>query len=113
MWNYTAVGERSKSHPPDAPAVDGRDSSTTTWSKRAYRRLHPSSSKEIVDGKRLDVELTPKPSSVVWDKRVMLIRRDYVPVREVLRQDGDSSALSYADVKRVSSRLLPTRWEMV
>jgi outer membrane lipoprotein-sorting protein len=63
------------------------------------------------------IELTPGPGAgAAWDKRILRIRKNgFIPVREEFygKKNKLVKTLFYSDVKKVSDRTIPCRWEMV
>lgn len=63
------------------------------------------------------IELVPGPrAGAAWDKRILRIRKnDFTPVREEFYGKNGKLAktLSYSDVKKISDRTIPCRWEMI
>jgi len=123
MWNYLPKVERTIKIPPSMMLQPwmGSDFANDDLVKEGSvveDYDHVISERRTVRGRPLArITLTPKPrAGVVWQKRVMVIdTATFIPVREEFygKDNALIKVLSYTDVRRVSDRTIPTRWEMV
>lgn len=63
------------------------------------------------------IELTPKPdAAVVWGKVIFWVRKKgYIPLREEFYNERGElkKVMTLSEIKKVHTRTIPTRWEMV
>ncbi len=123
MWNYLPQVERTIKIPPSMMLQPWMGSDFANDDLVKESSVVNDYTHEIIEEKTIDgepvycVKLTPKPdAAVVWDKRIMWIRKnDFIPVRDEFYGKNDKliKVLTYSKIKKISDRLIPTRWEMV
>jgi len=122
MWNYLPTVERTIKIPPSMmlQAWMGSDFANDDLVKESSiinDYTHNILGEEMVDGNSAyKVELIPKPqAAVTWGKLIMLVRKDdFVPLREEYYREGGKliKVLKFSEIKKMSDREIPTRWEM-
>ena len=123
MWNYLPKVERTIKIPPSMMlqpwmGSDFANDDLVKESSIVEDYDHVISERRTVRGRPLvRIRMTPKPrAGVVWQRRVMVIDTEtFIPVRDEFygKDDVLIKVLSYLDVRRISDRSIPTRWEMV
>lgn len=123
MWNYLPRVERVIKIPPSMMMSSWMGSDFTNDDLVKESSIVEDYTHEltaIVDlagAEAYRVEAMPKPDApVVWGKLVFFVRvGDFVPLRqEYFSESGELvRRLAFSGIRKVGSRLLPTRWEMV
>ncbi len=69
------------------------------------------------DDQAYKIELIPKPDApVVWGKVIFWVRKkDYIPLKEEFYNERGElkKVMTLSEIKKVHTRIIPTRWEMV
>jgi outer membrane lipoprotein-sorting protein len=122
MWNYLPSVERVIKIPPSMMLQPwmGSDFTNDDLVKESSildDYTHKIVGTTAVEGQEVwQVEATPKPeAAVVWGRVLYLVRkRDFMPLKqEYFSERGELvRVLSFADVRSLGGRVLPTRWEM-
>lgn len=122
MWNYLPQVERTVKIPPSMMlqpwmGSDFANDDLVKESSVVNDYNHAFIGEENIGGEDVYViELEPKPGAgVVWEKRVMRIRKkDFIPVREEFYGKNDKliKVLHCSQIKKISDRVIPARWEM-
>jgi outer membrane lipoprotein-sorting protein len=122
MWNYLPSVERIIKIPPSMMLQPWMGSDFTNDDLVKESSILDDYHHKVLGSLQFDgvelvqVEAIPKPdAAVVWGRIVYAVRRaDTIPVRqEFFSERGERvRVLSFADVRQVGGRLLPTRWEM-
>ncbi|MFH0826591.1 MAG: outer membrane lipoprotein-sorting protein [Candidatus Omnitrophota bacterium] len=122
MWNYLPTVERTIKIPPSMMLQPWMGSDFANDDLVKESSVVEDYTHEIIgeedtqDGKVYCIELTPKPGAgIVWDKRIMRItKKGFIPVRDEFYGKNNKliKVLNYSNVKRISDRSIPTRWEM-
>jgi outer membrane lipoprotein-sorting protein len=123
MWNYLPSVERTIKIPPSMMlqpwmGSDFANDDLVKESSVVEDYNHKLIAEKVIDGHVVcKIELTPKKhAGVVWEKRVQWIQKDdFIPVREAFvgKNNKIIKILTYSDRKKISGRVIPTRWEMV
>ena len=123
MWNYLPQVERTIKIPPSMMlqpwmGSDFANDDLVKESSVVNDYTHAIIAEEKVEGEDIYIiELTPKPSAgIVWDKRIMRVnKKNFIPVRDEFYGKDNKliKTLYYTEVKKISDRFIPTRWEMV
>lgn len=123
MWNYLPQVERVIKIPPSMMlqswmGSDFANDDLVKESSIVNDYTHKITGTEVIDGRKaLVIELTPLPqAAVVWERRVMAIEeKTFIPLRDEFYGKNSKliKVLTYSDIKQISDRLIPTRWEMV
>lgn len=122
MWNYLPNVERIVKIPPSMMLQPWMGSDFTNDDLVKESSLLDDYSHRVLDTTQVDgaatlqIEATPKPdAAVVWGRIVHWVRRaDTMPLKqEFFSERGERvRVLAFSEVRKVGSRLMPTRWEM-
>lgn len=123
MWNYLPSVERTIKIPPSMMlqpwmGSDFANDDLVKESSVVEDYAHEIIGEENTQGGKVYViELIPKPGAgIVWYKRIVKItKKDFIPVRDEFYGKNNKliKVLNYSNVKRISDRFIPTRWEMI
>lgn len=123
MWNYLPQVERTIKIPPSMMLQPWMGSDFTNddlvkESSLVNDYTHEITGTESAEGgAAYRITLTPKPkAAVTWGRLAFWIRRhDFVPLREEYYDERGAlvKVLTYSDIRAMSDRVIPTRWEMV
>lgn len=123
MWNYLPSVERIIKIPPSLMlqpwmGSDFANDDLVKESSIVEDYDHTILREETIDRQQAYViSLLPKrKAAVVWSKRIMWINKDdFTPIRDEYYGKNDTliKVLRYSQVKKISDRKIPTRWEMV
>jgi len=122
MWNFLPNVERIVKIPPSMMLQPWMGSDFTNDDLVKESSILDDYTHKVIATVQLDgaavvqVEAVPKPdAAVVWGRIVYWVRRvDTMPLKqEFFSERGERvRVLSFADVRQVGGRILPTRWEM-
>lgn len=121
MWNYLPAVERTIKIPPSMMLQPWMGSDFTNddlvkQSSAIDDYVQKVLGQETVDGQSLwKVEALPRPeAAVVWGRIVYWVRGDFIPAKQEYYSDRGElvRVMSFADVRPIGGRTIPTRWEM-
>jgi len=122
MWNYLPNVERIVKIPPSMMLQPWMGSDFTNDDLVKESSILDDYTHKVIATAQLDgatvvqVEAVPKPdAAVVWGRIVYWVRRaDTMPLKqEFFSERGERvRVLTFAEVRQVGGRILPTRWEM-
>lgn len=123
MWNYLPKVERTIKIPPSMMLEPwmGSDFSNDDLVKESSivtDYTHSIVAEETIDGfNAYKIELIPKPqAAVAWGKLLYWVRKDdFVPLKEEFYDEHGKliKTLTYAQIKQMSDRVIPTLWTML
>jgi len=123
MWNYLPAVEKTIKIPPSMMLQPWMGSDFSNDDLVKENSIVDDYYHQIIEETKIDgydvyvIKSIPKPTAgVTWDKRIFWIRKDgYIPIREEFYAKNNKliKVLEYSQVKKISDRIIPTRWEMV